>query len=93
ICTYLSPTDLLNLVRSGRVFASFLLAPAMSSVWRAARLQVEDLPDCPDEMTEQKYANFVYGNGCSNCGRITRSLDHIFWNLLIKLCERCKKSV
>ncbi|KAF8314510.1 hypothetical protein DL93DRAFT_1073614 [Clavulina sp. PMI_390] len=65
ICSSMHPSDLLNLSRSAKVFARFLLGSSVSGVWRAARLQIEGMPDCPEDMTEQKYAHFIFGNSCS----------------------------
>lgn len=65
ICSYLTPTDLLHVVQSSKVFALFLLAPSSAAVWRASRTQFDnDLPDCPDDLTEQQFANLVFGNAC-----------------------------
>lgn len=32
--------------------------------WVAARSNVEDLPDCPDDLNEAKYASLVFGAEC-----------------------------
>lgn len=46
------------------MFAELLLHTSTAWVWKAARLQVEGLPDCPDFLTEQKYARLVFGANC-----------------------------
>lgn len=65
ICTYLLPLDLLHLARSSKMFARFLLRPSASRVWAIARLQVPRLPDCPPDLSEQQYANFIFGTHCN----------------------------
>jgi len=37
---------------------------ASTFVWRTARRQVEELPDCPADMTEPEYANLLFYARC-----------------------------
>lgn len=65
ICSSLTPGDLLHLVQSSKIFALFLLAPASAAIWRVSRQQLDDgFPDCPDDLTEQKYACLAFGSAC-----------------------------
>lgn len=76
ICSYLSPIDLLHVTQSSKIFAAFLLTPANATVWREARQQVGDnFPECPEDLTEQKYACLVFGTTCQVC-------------FMLKLCSK-----
>ena len=33
-------------------------------IWRAARENVEDFPDCPEDMSEPAYANLAFSYHC-----------------------------
>ncbi|KAF8313240.1 hypothetical protein DL93DRAFT_1183562 [Clavulina sp. PMI_390] len=67
ICSYVRPADLLHLVQSSKIFAIFLLAQASAPIWRYARLNVEELPECPLNITEQQYACLIFGHYCQVC--------------------------
>lgn len=41
-------------------------------VWKTARRQVQDLPDCPADLTEPEYAHLVF---CARCNVRTDSSD------------------
>ncbi len=64
VSSYLSPRDLLNLVRSSKVFARYLLNPSGTWVWKAVREAVLGFPPLPHDLTEQKYALLAFGVHC-----------------------------
>jgi hypothetical protein len=35
------------------------------SIWKHARSQFDDLPDCPDDLSEPQYAEFLFGKACT----------------------------
>lgn len=35
------------------------------SIWKHARSQFDDLPDCPDDLSEPQYAEFLFGKTCT----------------------------
>lgn len=61
---HLMPMDLLNLARTAKVFRRFLMARSAAPLWRAARNNAEDLPDCPSHLSEPEYANLVFDTHC-----------------------------
>ncbi|KAG1869591.1 hypothetical protein F4604DRAFT_1584420 [Suillus subluteus] len=64
ILSFLLPVDLLNLSRTSKDFRNLLLQRSSASAWKTARLQVDDLPDCPQDMSEPQYANLVFYPHC-----------------------------
>lgn len=58
------PRDLLNLARTSKDFRAVLMNENSAPFWRAARQQVEGLPDCPTFLSEPAYANLVFFNAC-----------------------------
>ncbi len=58
------PRDLLNLARTSKAFRAFLLSRVSEPFWRAARGQVEGLPQCPNFLSEPAYANLVFFSHC-----------------------------
>lgn len=72
-------------------------------VWKAARSQVNGLPDCPADLAEPEYANLVYHARChvcihpvdnsprsdvtQGCGRYTKT---ILWEVRRRYCTDCK---
>jgi hypothetical protein len=63
------------------------------SIWRASRekLHGSDMPGPPGEMTEQRYAHLLYGQGCdfqrSKCGsNVTKK---VYWPFLLRMCDAC----
>ncbi|KAG1741054.1 hypothetical protein EDB19DRAFT_1908083 [Suillus lakei] len=64
ILSFLLPMDLLNLSRTSKDFRNLLLQRSSASAWKTARLQVDDLPDCPQDMSEPQYANLAFYPHC-----------------------------
>ncbi|KAG0709145.1 hypothetical protein DFH29DRAFT_886676 [Suillus ampliporus] len=86
ILSFLHPMDLLNLSRTSKDFRKLLLQRSHASAWKTARLQVEDLPDCPQDMSEPQYANLVFYPHCHDCDRVVRT---VLWPLRARYCSRC----
>ncbi|KAF8319040.1 hypothetical protein DL93DRAFT_2053875, partial [Clavulina sp. PMI_390] len=92
ICSHLQPSDLLHLVQSSKIFAIFLLAKSSASIWRYARLSVQDLPSCPADITEQQYACLLFGHYCQGCGKTgsRASAISLAWQIRRRWCESCR---
>ncbi|KAI9462996.1 hypothetical protein HD554DRAFT_1428941 [Boletus coccyginus] len=56
-------------------------------VWKTARRQVDDLPDCPADLTEPEYANLVFYARCHGCGKYART---ILWEMRRRYCPDCR---
>lgn len=61
---YLLPVDLLHLARTTKLFRRFLMARSAESMWKAARANVPDLPNCPAHLSEPAYANLAFDSHC-----------------------------
>ena len=61
---HMHPRDLLSLARTTKDFRTFLMSRDAAPFWKAARQQVEDLPECPEHLSEPAYANLVFFSHC-----------------------------
>ncbi|KAI0744176.1 hypothetical protein C8Q80DRAFT_1185423 [Daedaleopsis nitida] len=87
---FLHPRDLLSLARTSRDFRAFLMSRTRSlALWKAARQQIEGLPDVPPPLSEPAYANLLFFNYCHGCLKATGNSPAI-WSLLIHCCNACK---
>ncbi len=84
------PTVLLIAKNLNRRFHDLLQE---KSIWRASRVRLhgEDMPGPPGEMTEQRYAHLLYGQGCdfqqSKCrSNVTKK---VYWPFLLRMCDAC----
>ncbi|KAI0332365.1 hypothetical protein GY45DRAFT_1335658 [Cubamyces sp. BRFM 1775] len=82
------PRDLLNLARTSKDFRSLLMSRTTTILWRAARQQIQGLPECPPFLSEPQYANllfFSYFHGC-----LKPNVESALWNFYVRYCPRCK---
>ncbi|KAI9462990.1 hypothetical protein HD554DRAFT_2288156 [Boletus coccyginus] len=87
IATYIHPIDLLNLARTCKSLRQLLMDKSSTFVWKTARRQVDDLPDCPADLTEPEYANLVFYARCHGCGKYART---ILWEMRRRYCPDCR---
>lgn len=107
ILAYLEPTDLLALARTCKDLRANMMHRSSAHVWRAARLNVEDLPPCPEDMSEPAYANLLFRTDChvsvhqpSLCfhssSRVQRcsqpATEIVEWDCRARYCSRCDKA-
>ncbi|KAI0629729.1 hypothetical protein C8Q77DRAFT_1138114 [Trametes polyzona] len=87
ICTWLTPEDLLHLVRTCKLLRKDLLTRKKQSLWARARGNIEGLPDRPPSMSEPAFAHFLFSTDCAYCGA------PYSWKLmkghLLRLCKDC----
>lgn len=62
---HLKPLDLLHLARTTKDLRAILMARSSTSIWKHARSQFDDLPDCPDDLSEPRYAELLFGKACT----------------------------
>lgn len=60
----LTSPDLLHLARTTKTFRAFLMNKSARHIWRAARMNVPGLPDCPKHLSESGYAHLAFDNFC-----------------------------
>ncbi|KAF8421548.1 hypothetical protein L210DRAFT_3572594 [Boletus edulis BED1] len=87
IAEYLHPKDLLSLSRTCQSLRELLMDESSTLVWKTARRQVDGLPDCPPDLTEQEYADLVFDARCHMCGRRVRT---VLWYIRCRYCADCK---
>ena len=75
---HMHPMDLLSLACTCKSLRYVLLDESASSVWRTARLQVKDLPNCPIYLSEQQYARLLFNDNCH--ARISDSSFAVPWS-------------
>ncbi|KAF8838076.1 hypothetical protein BDN67DRAFT_1004531 [Paxillus ammoniavirescens] len=78
ILGFLRPMDLLNLARTSKAFRRLLMHKSSAFAWKTARLQIEGLPECPQDLSEPQYANLVFWPHCHNCGKTAPA---IYWRI------------
>ncbi|KAJ3558977.1 hypothetical protein NM688_g614 [Phlebia brevispora] len=87
IFSLLDPLDLLKLSRVCKDFRSFLMNKTSAVIWKAARKNIEGLPDCPEDLSEPQYANLMFSNHCHVCLR--PCYNEVDWELRERACKKC----
>ncbi|KAJ3755728.1 hypothetical protein EV360DRAFT_85641 [Lentinula raphanica] len=64
IFSYLETSDLLTLARTTRDLRSTLMSKTSEFMWRTARLNLDDLPPLPKDLSEPQYADLLFGTHC-----------------------------
>ncbi|KAL4252492.1 hypothetical protein ABKN59_002773 [Abortiporus biennis] len=88
---YMHPMDLLNLARTTREFRALLMSRSSSSFWKASRVNVDGLPDCPSFLSEPQYANLVFSAHCHECLR--GNIQTAIWEFRARYCSACKQKM
>ncbi|KAH9935794.1 uncharacterized protein B0H18DRAFT_423867 [Fomitopsis serialis] len=91
IFRHLEPRDLLNLARTTKPFRDFLMSRNSASMWKAARANVKDLPDCPPHLSEPAYANLAFFPYCHHC--LKPNVQTILWEFNTRYCPGCAKTL
>ncbi|KAL5504200.1 hypothetical protein ACEPAH_8274 [Sanghuangporus vaninii] len=86
ILSYLSPGDLLSLRGVDKFYKQYFDSPESKVEWKAAERRV-GLPECPPELSHQRYAALMFGKSCMKCSKF-RSTKHFFISK-IRLCKEC----
>ncbi|KAK1231017.1 hypothetical protein PQX77_005878 [Marasmius sp. AFHP31] len=88
IFEHLTPQDLLSLARTSKDLRNLLLSRSTISVWKAARSNVEDLPEIPDDMSEPAYAHLCFDAQCHHCDGKQPAVN-VFWHNRTRSCRAC----
>ncbi|RXW15569.1 hypothetical protein EST38_g10282 [Candolleomyces aberdarensis] len=86
----LPPLDLLQLARTAKSFRKFLMNRASKSIWTHALSTVEDLPPCPDDLSEPQYTYLMFTNHCHHV-RDKRTRFHVNTALSLYACYKKTK--
>ncbi|GAA5864335.1 hypothetical protein JCM8547_005789 [Rhodosporidiobolus lusitaniae] len=89
IASYLSPGGLLALSHAKKSLRRFFASSSRSKIWVEARRRLA-LPNLEDygEMTEEGYAELVYGKRCQSCSKAAHRMPNC--TLRCRLCKTCK---
>ncbi|KAH9951402.1 hypothetical protein B0H21DRAFT_718883 [Amylocystis lapponica] len=89
IFAHLDPGDLLNLARTDKEFRAFLMSRRSAFVWKTARRNIKDFPECPPHLSEPAYANLAFSPYCHECLR--GNVQTVLWYFNVRYCNKCKK--
>ncbi|OBZ71705.1 hypothetical protein A0H81_08983, partial [Grifola frondosa] len=88
ISTHLEPRDLLHLARTNKDFRALFTSRASSeALWKAARRNVDGLPDCPPFLSELEYANLMFSSHCHFC--LKNGCARIICRVYVRCCSSC----
>ncbi|KDR77420.1 hypothetical protein GALMADRAFT_245613 [Galerina marginata CBS 339.88] len=91
IFSLLDPVDLLHLSRISKSWRNLLMTRSSLSVWKAARSNLSNFPDCPDGLNEPQYANLAFGKSCYFCSQ-TYGNTRLIWAASLRTCGRCLRN-
>ncbi|OJA11870.1 hypothetical protein AZE42_03262 [Rhizopogon vesiculosus] len=86
---HLNPLDILRLARTTKQFRRVLMHRSSMSVWKAARENVPNMPDCPVFWTEPHYANLAFDPHCHECS--APGVRNVDWRIGKRICTKCSK--
>ncbi|RPD66422.1 hypothetical protein L226DRAFT_479062 [Lentinus tigrinus ALCF2SS1-7] len=89
VFTHLRPYDLLHLARTTKTLRKLLMTRSSSTIWRRARENVPQLPECPKDMSEPAYANLLFDPHCHFC--LTPRTMKPMWACRVRCCKSCFK--
>ncbi|RDX52690.1 hypothetical protein OH76DRAFT_1433438 [Lentinus brumalis] len=89
IVSHMEPKDLLQLSRASKELRALLLSKKDTRrLWVAARNNVvPPLPDCPEDMSEPRYAFLVFERFCELCGQ--GRAQNVDYAIRVRLCGGC----
>ncbi|KAJ2990803.1 hypothetical protein NUW54_g8367 [Trametes sanguinea] len=86
---HLHPHDLLHLARTTKALRNILMRRSAITIWRNALANVEDLPQCPPDLTEPAYANLLFEPHCHFC--LKARVMTVLWICRTRACKACLK--
>ncbi|KAF9476676.1 hypothetical protein BDN70DRAFT_882141 [Pholiota conissans] len=89
ILRLLTPKDLLNVLCTNKLFRGTLLSSGSKTVWKYA-LKAQNVPECPADLIEPRWASLLFGNTCECCG--AKNIHKIDFYLRRRVCTTCKKA-
>ncbi|KAJ3878655.1 hypothetical protein F5051DRAFT_452188 [Lentinula edodes] len=90
IFSHLLPIDLIHLARTTKDFRRLLMQRNTTTIWKSAFAQIQELPQCPSDMSYPAWAHLAFEQVCHNC--FTTNIRNISWILRTRLCNRCAKT-
>ncbi|KAI1783155.1 hypothetical protein LXA43DRAFT_1047721 [Ganoderma leucocontextum] len=88
ILSHLPPLDVLRMARASMAFRKMLMSRTSRHIWIASRRNaVPPLPECPNNLSEPRYAAVLFERTCQNCGA-SRSMN-VDYAVFVRLCDNC----
>ncbi|KDQ59953.1 hypothetical protein JAAARDRAFT_637497 [Jaapia argillacea MUCL 33604] len=87
ISGHLHPKDLLHLTWTSKAFHQILARSSSKWLWKQARCNIENLPECPSYLTEPQYARLFFDPHCHYCG--TSGVQVVLWVYRRRACKAC----
>ncbi|KAF8996626.1 hypothetical protein BDQ17DRAFT_1364166 [Cyathus striatus] len=84
----LDPLDLVRLTRTTKTLRRVLLGRSTVGVWKQARGNLVNFPNCPKDMSDQAFACLILETHCQGC--LSRT-SHICYEFRVRLCTKCIK--
>ncbi|KAH8099253.1 hypothetical protein BXZ70DRAFT_1009070 [Cristinia sonorae] len=91
VFSHMHPLDLLNLCRTSKSFRQLLMDKTSVIFWKAARKNVDGLPQCPSFMSEPAFANLLFCSNCHNCLKV--GIKSVLWAFRARYCNDCKHTM
>ncbi|KAG6895532.1 hypothetical protein C0992_000788 [Termitomyces sp. T32_za158] len=87
IFMYLTPVEILSLSRACKSLRRTLMTKTAEYVWKQARLNLDDFPDCPDDLAEPQFANLIFAALCDYCNKAKGR--YFIWSIRRCYCGLC----
>ncbi|KAL0947640.1 hypothetical protein HGRIS_013728 [Hohenbuehelia grisea] len=87
IFSNLDPIDLLRLARTTKALRDILMRRSATTIWRSACASIDDLPDCPSDMSIPAFVNLLFDTHCYDCGHGRAS--QVIWAYRKRFCKVC----
>ncbi|KAF9464633.1 hypothetical protein BDZ94DRAFT_1216309 [Collybia nuda] len=83
----LNPVDILHLARTTKDLRAILMNRSSQWIWKRARANMKDFPDCPSDLTEPQYAHLAFDPLCHYC--YETNTPTIVWTNRTRCCGKC----
>ncbi|OSC98615.1 hypothetical protein PYCCODRAFT_1417511 [Trametes coccinea BRFM310] len=90
ILSKLHPLDLLHVSRVSKQLRAVVLSRKSRFLWSASLTSVDELPPCPEDMSEPAYAALLFTRTCTLCGATNASW--VDYAIRLRLCKSCRES-
>ncbi|RDX45734.1 hypothetical protein OH76DRAFT_1357290, partial [Lentinus brumalis] len=87
IASHMHPLDIIQLSLASRSLRTILTLRQSRVTWLRASNAIPELPPCPDDMSEIRYAMLVFGVHCFSCG--AKDAFSVDYALRVRYCENC----
>ncbi|EMD38467.1 hypothetical protein CERSUDRAFT_82729 [Gelatoporia subvermispora B] len=84
---HLHPLDVLHLARTSKALRNVLMRRSAISIWKEARSRIQDLPECPLDLSEPQYAHLLFDPHCHFC--LTARVMTVLWACRVRCCKSC----